>query len=285
MAYTFSGHETFSCRHYWLKKGLDHAWSGKSFGDQAIIELGVGKNMVRSIRYWVKSFGLLETDEIQTKIAELIFSDKKGMDPYLEDVGSIWLLHYLLVTNEIASIYSLIFNHFRKQKVEFEAVQILQFLKDKCRSEGVNFNENSLKRDIGVFLNNYTLSPKPKSIEDEFSGLLYELNLIERSYKHGSTQYYRIETKERKSIPAEIILCCILMKLDGSSISFHELLNGINQVGSVFATSSDTLHEKIEEITSKYHKEIVYSDDGGIQVLQFKKELDPLTILKKYYGN
>lgn len=285
MSYTFAGHETFTVRHYWLKKGLDHAWSGKSFGDQAIIELGVGKNMVKSIRYWIKSFGLLEANETQSKIAELIFSDKKGMDPYLEDVGSIWLLHYFLVSNEKASIYSLMFNHFRKQKVEFEADQALQFLKDRCRSEGVNYNENSLRRDIGVFLNNYTLSPKPKSIEDEFSGLLYELNLIERSYKYGSTQYFRIETKERKNIPAEIILCCILMKLEGSSISFHELLNGLNHVGSVFAISSDSLHQKIEEITSKYHKEVVYSDDGGIQVLQFRKELDPLTILKKYYGN
>lgn len=285
MSYTFAGHESFTCRHYWLKKGLDHVWSGKKFDNEAIIELGVGKNMVRSIKYWVKSFGLFESNDIQTSIAELIFSDKKGMDIYLEDIGSIWLLHFLLVSNENASIYSLIFNHFRKQKLEFESDQILQFLKEKCRTRGVNFSENSLKRDIGVFLNNYILSLKPRSFEDEFSGLLYELNLVERSYKYGSTQYYRIETKDRKSIPAEIILCCILLKLKGNSISFHELLNGINSVGSVFAISSNSLHEKIEEITSAYHKEIVYSDDGGVQVLQFRKELNPITVLKKYYGN
>lgn len=284
MAYTFSGHETFTCKHYWLKKGLDHAWSGKKFGDQAMIDLGVGKNMVRSIRFWIKSFGLLETDNELSEIAKLIFSDD-GADPYLEDIGSIWLLHFFLVSSEKASIYSLVFNHFRKQRLEFEVNQILHFLKETCRNEGVNFNENSLKRDVGVLLNNYTLAKKPKSIEDEFSGLLYELELIDRSYKYGSTQYYRIENKERKSLPSEIILCCILLRLEGSSISFHELLTGVNNVGSVFALSSDDLHGKIKEITNLYPKDVVYSDDGGVQVFQMRKNLDPLTVLKRYYAN
>lgn len=280
----FTGHETFGCRHYWLKKGLDHVWNGKNFDDQAIIDLGVGKNMVRSIRFWIWSFGLLETESPYEEIAKFIFEDS-GADPYLEDIGSIWLLHYFLVSSEKASIYSLLFNHFRKQKLEFESEQILHFLIESCEKEGINFNENSLKRDIGVFINNYTLSQKPKSIEDEFSGLLYELELINRSYKYGSTQYYRIENKERKSLPAEIVLVCILLNLEGSTISFHELLTGVNKVGSVFALSSNDLFDKIEEITKLYSKEIVYSDDGGVQVLQLRKKLTPLTVLKKYYGN
>ena len=57
---SFSGHETFHCRNYWLKKGLDHIWSGQKFNDDAIINLGVGKNMVSSIRFWLRSFGLDE---------------------------------------------------------------------------------------------------------------------------------------------------------------------------------------------------------------------------------
>ena len=284
MAFTFAGHETFTCRHYWLKKGLDHVWNGKKFGDQAIMELGVGKNMVRSIRFWIRSFGLLQSESPYSEIAKLIFKDD-GADPYLEDIGSIWLLHFLLVSCEKASIYSLVFNHFRKQKLEFEPEQILHFLREACKNEGVNFNENSLKRDIGVFLNNYTLSQKPKNIEDEFSGLLYELELIDKSYKYGSTQFYRIDNKVRKSLPPEIVLVCILLGNDGSTISFHELLTGVNHVGSVFALSSNALFDKIEEIIKLYSKEIVYSDDGGVQVLQFRKKLNPLTVLKKYYGN
>ena len=38
----FSGHETFHCRHYWLKKGVDFLAHGKSFKDElALLDLGV----------------------------------------------------------------------------------------------------------------------------------------------------------------------------------------------------------------------------------------------------
>lgn len=51
--FSFSGHETFYCRHYWLKKGIDFVENeGQFTKSQAIIDLGVGKNMVSAIRYF-----------------------------------------------------------------------------------------------------------------------------------------------------------------------------------------------------------------------------------------
>ena len=59
--YTFSGHETFQCKTLWLKKGYDFVMTDNNFNsDNAVVHLGVGKNMVSAIRYWLKSFGLLE---------------------------------------------------------------------------------------------------------------------------------------------------------------------------------------------------------------------------------
>jgi hypothetical protein len=63
----FSGHESFHCRPFWLKKGFDHIKSDQPFNDYAGIELGVGKNMVGSIRFWLKSFGNI----VQTKCCKL----------------------------------------------------------------------------------------------------------------------------------------------------------------------------------------------------------------------
>jgi epsilon-lactone hydrolase len=56
MLMKFSGHETFACRYAWLPKALQAVESNPrifSDEDQAMVELGVGKNMVRSIRFWV----------------------------------------------------------------------------------------------------------------------------------------------------------------------------------------------------------------------------------------
>jgi len=52
--FTFSGHDTFHCRHLWLKKGYDFIKTGNKFANEdAVVLLGVGKNMVTSIYFWM----------------------------------------------------------------------------------------------------------------------------------------------------------------------------------------------------------------------------------------
>ena len=285
MGYSFSGHETFTCRNYWLKKGLDHVWSGGVFGDTAIRELGVGKNMVGAIRFWTRAFGLIEFDTKYSELAAYIFNTRKGKDPYLEDIGTIWLLHYLLVTTETASIYSLVFNYFRKIRIEFNREQLLSFIKNDCQSKQIKYNLNSVKKDISVFLNNYLIPESSKSVEADFMGLLYELNLIDRVRKEGHIQTYKIENQIRSNIPSEIILTCILLKVGNSSVTFNELLNGINSVGSVFAINAQCLMNCIDDLSNKYPDNISYKDDGGVQVFQIKEGLELFNVLNGYYGN
>ena len=108
MRYSFSGHESFPCKSMWLKKGYDYLINQNKFTDSdAVVKLGVGKNMVQSIRFWLKAFGLLKDDEV-TDIARYIFDDKDGKDPYAEDNFTLWILHYLLVMTNISSIYHLL---------------------------------------------------------------------------------------------------------------------------------------------------------------------------------
>ena len=48
----FSGHGTFKCKTHWLKRGYDFICDGGNFNaEDAVIGLGVGKNMVSSIKY------------------------------------------------------------------------------------------------------------------------------------------------------------------------------------------------------------------------------------------
>ena len=57
--YTFSGHESFPCKTLWLKKGYDFVKAEKEFNaPEAVVDLGIGKNMVAAVRYWYKAFGL-----------------------------------------------------------------------------------------------------------------------------------------------------------------------------------------------------------------------------------
>ena len=72
-----------------------------------MVKLGVGKNMVASIRFWLRAFGLSNMDDV-TKIADYLFNSDTGRDPYSEDLNTLWLLDFLLVNYRVASLYLLV---------------------------------------------------------------------------------------------------------------------------------------------------------------------------------
>lgn len=284
----FSGHETFHCRHFWPKKGHDFVKNQNKFSESdAVVELGVGKNMVYAIRYWMRAFGLLNEEDELTDFGHYLFGEN-GKDPYLENIGTLWLLHYSIVKHGRASLYSLVFNEFRKERIEFNKTHLETFVKRKCDEENFSVSENSIRKDIGVFLKNY-LRPKNKSanIEDDFSAILIDLDLIQEMNvaESGGNIWYRIESSEREEIPKEILLYAILDTHENeSSISFQKLLNDYNSVGSVFSINANGLIHKIEEIAREF-PEAVFSDDAGIKELQFKTKLDKWKILDRYYAD
>ncbi len=285
---TFSGHETFHCRHLWLKKGYDFINSQNKFSEpDSVVQLGVGKNMVVSIQYWMHAFGLLDEKNQLTLIANFLFG-KGGKDPFLEDYGTLWLLHYFLVKTGKASIYSLVFNEFRKERTEFTKKHLESFIVRKCNELNLTVSPNSIKRDIGVFLKNY-ISPmnSTTNIEDDFSAILINLDLVKEMNvsESGGYLWYTIETLERDEIPLEILLFSILDTYrDKKSISFQNLINDENSIGCIFSMNANGVKHNIDEII-KMVDNIVYTDDAGIKELQFKATLNKWDILNKYYAN
>lgn len=289
----FSGHESFACKQFWLKKGFDFANLMNSFNDEtAVVKLGVGKNMVNSIRYWSKAFNIINENDTVTEFGTRIFSEN-GLDPYLEDTGTVWLLHYNLIKKNKASIYSLLFNEFRKERVDFTKEQLHSFLKRKCNENDtdVKYNENTINSDINVLLKNFS-RPDSKSrleIEDVFSNMFLDLDLItnykKRNIEEHLIDWYRIEGNTREELPVEILLFVILDNFKSeTSISFRQLLVGYNSPGSVFALTAEGLYNKIQQIVNKYNNTIVYSETAGNQVLQFKGEINKWNILNEYYN-
>jgi hypothetical protein len=283
--YTFSGHDSFQCRQLWLKKGYDYVQEGKSFNDEdAVVQLGVGKNMVSSIRFWLKAFNIIDNKDIPTEFGKRLFDNENGYDPFLEDEASLWLLHYQLVKNSLASIYSIIFNEFRKEKLFFNKETFVNYVKRIGENNpDLNFNENTVAKDFIVFANLYKNDPESKDVEDSFSGILSEIELLKTTGKGKDEQYF-IENAERDNLPEAVVLFTILdNSIYGNSISLNSLEFDLNSPGSVFALNRAGLINQISEIVSEF-KDITFTDQAGIKELQFKNKVDAYTILDKYYG-
>lgn len=286
---SFSGHDTFHCRQFWLKKAYDFVESGKRFTDtDASLELGVGKNMVTAIRHWGRCFQVLNDEQQASEIGQKLLSDD-GWDPYLEDYGSLWLLHYLLITGKQASTFDIIFNRLIKERPEFDADFYLKYL---MQQEEKLPSESTLKKDFMVFYHTYYANFKSKDIEESFTGILTELGLLKQVQRQvvnkdmkAKEAVWLLERAIRPEIPQEILLYGILQKhSEDKSISFNQLYNGNGEVGSVFALSKEGLTVALESLEEQYPGSITFSNQAGIRELQFKKALKANEILASYYG-
>jgi len=286
LRYVFSGHESFPCKSLWLKKGYDFMMTKKDFNSpEAVVELGVGKNMVAAIRYWYKAFGLNNGDERIRWIPDFLFNDQDGKDRYMEDLGTLWLLHFLLVYSDTASLYNLFFIDFQKERRRFDRNQIVTFVRRKMAENNQEylFNANTVKKDVGVLLQNYCLPRNPQSNED-YSTLLMDLDLLRQKEKkderdEDKSYYFNIEGK-KKVVPEIFLFAMLLYKSDEDNTIPFDLLQ---EIGLIFCMTDLEVIDMLRLLSERYSDSMTYSDVAGIRQLQITQPIDSKQLIEKYY--
>lgn len=291
--YRFSGHETFPFRYPWLPKGV-RALSddgGVFFKEDAIVTLGVGKNMVSSIRFWCEALHLAVVDGRAhsgqpTRLGTRLFGPD-GWDPYLEDPGTLWLLHWQLVDSpEIASSWSLIFTRWNRDV--FTKAELLDWLLGIAERAGdQRTSRNSLKRDLDVFVRTYVASRPDgrRSLEDTFDCPLVELGLIRRL----EGELYRFDRGPKPSLPVEVFAYALVKywnqrAREQETLSFERLLYGPSSPGGAFRLSESALAVLLESLPA--WTSLDYDETGGLRLLLRRDEgelRDPLHFLERYY--
>lgn len=265
--------------------------------------MGMGKNMVLSVRHWIRALNLVTCVESQeqvyqlTPLAEHLFTHKKGhsaYDEYLDKIGTIWLLHWLLQSissrNSELNASRFFFNYFNgiKVKKEFLATEI----KEALANHEKGLTEATLNKDIDCLLQMYAHKSlqSNKINEDSFTSPFTELGLL----KQEDTKSYLAELSRRPSLPVEIFTYALIdyiqRKHEGSSVntlSFNELLNGAGSPGRVFRLSSAGLSEKLDQVESLTVGKIAWTDTQGLRQVQHSFDcingIDPSKYLKYYY--
>ena len=111
--FKLKGHESFILRDGWLTKGLRAVTSNnRVFSENSGADaLGVGTNMAKAIRYWMRTAGLSKfsasKQEELTELGKLLLDN----DVYFEDLFSLAVVHANIVSNfEAATSWNLFFN-------------------------------------------------------------------------------------------------------------------------------------------------------------------------------
>ncbi|WP_339349294.1 DUF4007 family protein [uncultured Alteromonas sp.] len=298
----FSGHETFPLRYGWLYKSANLlknksklSTSNSDDVQKAIIELGVGKNMVSAIRYWSEACSIIKTQKNDasqslTAIGEYLFvslNEKKieaqsevkqiANDPYLERLGTIWLIHFLMNFNEdVLTTYRYFFNMSATQTFEKSSLiyDIDREIKVLCDKE---VKENTIKKDVECFLNTYsskqfTKDKKINSVgEEHFASPLIELGLV-RDLGKGN---YLSLLEERPSLPTEIFAYALLRFVSeikaSETAGFDALLSDQCSPGKIFRLSERGLGVQLDNAVKQYPSLFEETDTQGMRQVRVLK--------------
>ena len=182
----FSGHESFACRYAWLPKAYRALVENPAtFGDmeQAMVRLGVGKNMVRSIRFWVEVTGVATPQRDKTlaptRFGKAIFDDA-GFDPYLEDERTLWLLHWNIGSRVEDPLFAWDFLLHKWPFAEMTRSEALAAFEGESRRLNTSHSAVTLGQHLDVFLHTYvatsgSLGPREEALDCP----LAELELIQ----------------------------------------------------------------------------------------------------------
>ena len=290
---SFSGHETFPFRYTWLKKGVDAVMDDPAVftSDRSTITLGVGKNMVRSIRHWCNTAGLIQAGDDRTrfeptKLGNAIFADD-GFDPYLEDSATLWLIHAQLAANaNRATTWYWAFGFFNQS--EFRKERFTSELLDWTEKNGLNrISENSINRDVDCFLRTYVPSRMGKGtmIEDSFNCPLVELGLISDSSDGFTYQFHR---GAKPSLPTPVFAAA-LSRFWGSrnssrnSLALAEIAYSPESPGQIFKLDEDSVVGYLEELENLTDGALRYDETTGLKQVYRDGGIDEIELLRNYY--
>ncbi len=292
----FGRHETFALRYSWLTKGFQALMRNILIFDNedAIVELGVGKNMVASIRYWLRAAQLItpQKPDDPYEIGTLLFNASSGLDPYLEDEATIWLVHWLIATNpSLATSWFWFFNKFHKP--EFTSQELQTALTDFVY-ENVEKNKRpamgTLKSDALLIPRMYTQSHgnTRTPMEESLDSPLSLLGLITQS---PGGRAYQSKPESRPSLPIGIFSFAVVQTMqyrESTAIPIEELMYSRDDFatpGSVFRLTETDLITKLELMLAYLPGRFELRETAGIHQLYKIADSEPLDYIKRHYAN
>lgn len=283
--YRLKGHESFTLREGWLTKGLMAVYENpglfsENFGAD---ELGVGTNMAKAIRYWLRCAGLtVEESKGRTKLTPLAESLLQK-DAYFEDDFSLWLIHTHIAKNfEQATSWYLFFNAFEQENFTKREMQLgLRELFTEMTG-AVAVSERSLQDDCEAILHMYSgRDTRHASPEEKRFSPFYRLGLI----REQEGIYHR-EQPDLKRLDALIVLYVMQDMLKrtadcyGSSVS--DLLRAAKSPGRVLQIRRSFLMQYLEELERKGY--LALNRTAGLDMVYQKKLFTQEEILQEYFG-
>lgn len=295
----FARHETFHPRYGWLKKGFDAAAEnpGVFLRSDATTVLGVGKNMVRAIRYWCVAYKILDEvpSESNPRVQDVVPSEfgnallgEQGWDPYLEDPGSLWLLHWQLLRAPCrAPAWWAVFN--TRSSSQFTENALRGELRRFCDERGWgDVVDNSLDKDARCLLRMYGSATQGRDLlEDSVDSPFAELGLV--SPVAGEAKEWSVNTGPKRDLPDDIVAyACLDYAQEADSgakvLGISGLARNEGSPGRAFALTETALGDALGRYAERHQViELTHAAGNRQLILPAAPQQISESILSFYY--
>lgn len=304
MNFRFSGHETFPFRYAWLPKAYKAlsanplAFTNES---EAMVNLGVGKNMVRAMRFWIQVTGIAEPRAgggyVITDFGRALLKSN-GFDPYLEDIKTLWLLHWKLSTHVEEPLFAwhYILNNWHSP--ELSRFEILNAFEIEARKQNRELSKVTLEQHFDIFLHSYVPRNTRKGDlqEDNLDCPLIELELIqqigERKLgelgRHEPIYIFRREPKPE--ITATLFAFClhdfwIKRRSTEMTLSFRDIASAEGSLGQIFKLPEWDLRERLDTLEKDTGGIFLYKETSTLQQIVQTGKMQPQMLSHKLFSS
>ena len=280
-----SGHETFPLRYGWLKKAFDAVSAAEESGlgrsiflaDDAIARFGVGKNMVASMRHWAVASGVIKESAgrtVPTSLGNRLFGPG-GLDPYMENPTTAWLVHWQLCSNPLKTTWFWAFNYY--PSASFERGMLVKGLEKLAKDQGwARASSATIKNDVACFVRTYVSQPPlgQASHEDTLESPLTEIGLIRPV---GRRDGYRFVRGHKPTLGAGVFCYAVTHFWSQFSaartLSYEALAYEPGSPGRVFLLDENALADRLFEIEESSDGCYRWSETAGLKQLIRKHDV------------
>ncbi len=292
-AYTFARHETFHLRDGWLYKGLEAVRRDEFalYDRDAHHQLGIGINMLKALSYWLQATNLVQPEPTGgrfrlpmrlTAIGELVHTH----DPFLEDVGTLWLLHVELASNQVqATFWYWAFNEFSQR--EFTEDRLLQGLEKFLLERDFSVAPHSLKKDARCFIRTYLPAEGGgrKTVSgDVLDCPLSQLGLLREGISQGQ---YKFHVGDHRNLPLDLFSYTLYRFRE--RLHPNEVVLGLEDLrwaplspGRLLCLDNRALVERIEELEHRTGM-VHLVRTAGLNMVTLEGGVSACDLLRNYY--
>ena len=284
--YRFSGHESFSCRYAWIPKAVESLQEDPmifSDIDAAMVRLGLGKNMVQSLRFWVQAMRVAEQASgggLQlTSFGKRVFGPK-GFDPYLEDITTLWLLHWQLCSHHDSPLFAWDFLFNRYNEPEIIRSNVLAVIDRESRMLARPLAKATLAQHFDIFMHTYvpTRGQKAEILEDNLDCPLVELDLIERIGQRVNSDdklepAYAFRREPKPDLSWGVFLFAVedywaRCRSSEQTLTLRDLAMGAGSPGQVFKLPEDDIRIRLSRIQNQSNEVFIYTESAMFEQLR-----------------